>query len=110
MEGGHGVIVITTKQGKGLDPKDIASIGILPITVQGFYKARQFYSPKYDVPSARKDLRSTIYWQPELTTDKDGNAPFSFYNADGTGNYRVIIEGIDEKGNVGRQAFRYKVQ
>jgi len=112
MDGGAGVIVITTKQGKGLEPKDIASKGILPIAVQGFYKARQFYAPKYEHPTDnlnRKDLRSTIYWQPELATDKEGNATIDFYNADGKGNYRVVVEGIDEKGNIGRQVFRYKV-
>ncbi|HTI59892.1 TonB-dependent receptor [Mucilaginibacter sp.] len=113
MQGAGGVLVITTKQGSGLQAKDIASIGLLPITVPGFYKARAFYSPKYEHPNEnanRKDLRSTIYWQPELKTDKDGNAAFEFYNADGTGTYKVVIEGIDEKGNVGRQVFRYKVE
>jgi hypothetical protein len=113
MAGGNGVIVITTKQGKGLDPKDIASKGILPIAVPGFYKARQFYSPKYEHPNDyinRKDLRSTIYWLPELATDKEGNASISFYNADGAGKYRVIVEGMDEKGNIGRRVYRYEVK
>ncbi|WP_426668871.1 carboxypeptidase-like regulatory domain-containing protein [Mucilaginibacter sp. McL0603] len=111
MAGGNGVIIITTKKGGGVNPKNIASVGILPITVQGYYKAREFYSPKYEsnITSNHPDLRSTIYWQPELVTDKDGNASFDYYNADGTGNYRVVIEGIDEKGNIGRQVYRYKV-
>ncbi|MBS1503975.1 MAG: TonB-dependent receptor plug domain-containing protein, partial [Bacteroidetes bacterium] len=98
MEGGNGVLVITTKRRSG-DTKYIESVGILPITVNGFYKAREFYSPKYDVnpSSTHPDLRSTIYWQPELATDKNGNASFEYYNADGTGTYRVVIEGIDDK-------------
>jgi len=58
----------------------------------------------------RKDLRSTIYWQPELVTDKDGNASISFYNADGICNYRVVVEGMDEKGNIGRKVYRYQVE
>ncbi|HVS93508.1 MAG TPA: TonB-dependent receptor plug domain-containing protein [Mucilaginibacter sp.] len=112
MQGGNGVLIITTKQGGGLREKDITPTGILPITVNGFYKAREFYSPKYDVnpSSTHPDLRSTIYWQPELATDKDGNASFEYYNADGTGTYRVVIEGIDDKGNIGRQVYRYKVE
>jgi len=111
--GGDAVFVITTKQGSGLQAKDIASIGLLPITVKGFYTAREFYAPKYEHPndySNRKDLRSTVYWQPELKTDKDGNAIFEYYNADDTGTYKVVIEGIDEKGNIGRQVFRYEVK
>ena len=112
MEGGNGVLIITTKKTRQLKPKDIASVGILPIAVQGYYKARDFYSPKYEsnITNAPPDLRSTIYWNPELVTDKDGNASFEYYNADGTGNYRVVIEGMDEKGNLGRQVYRYKVE
>ncbi|MBS1529605.1 MAG: carboxypeptidase regulatory-like domain-containing protein [Bacteroidetes bacterium] len=113
MQGGNGVIIITTKQGKGLDPKDIVSKGVLPVTIQGFYKARQFYAPKYEHPddyASHKDLRSTVYWQPDVATDKDGNAEISFYNADGKGDYRVVVEGIDEKGNIGRTVYRYRVE
>lgn len=111
MGGGNGVLIITTKKGGGTKPEDIASTGILPITVQGYQKVREFYSPKHKsgVTYNHPDLRSTIYWKPELTTDKDGNASFDFYNADGTGKYRVVIEGIDEKGNIARQVYRYKV-
>ena len=65
---------------------------------------------KSNITNNHPDLRSTIYWQPELITDKDGNASFEYYNADRTGNYRVVIEGIDNKGNIGRQIYRYKVE
>jgi hypothetical protein len=105
------VVVLTS--GRVFKPSDIKSVGILPLTICGFYKARAFYAPKYDHVDEgmkRNDLRSTIYWQPELMTDKDGNASFNFYNADGTGTYRVVIEGIDNKGNLGRQVYTYKVQ
>lgn len=113
VRGGGGVVVVTTKAGGGLSSKDISSTGILPITVPGFYKARLFYSPKYESleqTGNRPDLRSTIYWQPELTTDKDGDASFNYFNADGEGSYKVVIEGIDENGNLGRQVYRYNVQ
>ena len=112
-EAGGGVLVITTRQGAGLQAKDVASTGVLPITVVGFYKAREFYVPKYEKPNndfSRKDLRSTIYWKPDLITDKTGNASFDFYNADGSGTYRVVVEGIDEKGNLGRLVYKYKVE
>jgi uncharacterized protein YfaS (alpha-2-macroglobulin family) len=79
----------------------------------GFYKAREFYSPKYDntyASSKERDFRSTIYWKPEILTDKDGQASFEYYNADGSGAYKIVIEGIDDKGNIGRQVYRYKVE
>jgi len=28
------------------------------------------------------DYRATLYWNPSLTTDKDGNATIEFYNSD----------------------------
>jgi hypothetical protein len=33
-----------------------------------------------------------------------------YYNADGIGIYRVIVEGIDNYGNIGRMVYRYKVE
>jgi len=112
FRGSNGVLVITLKKGKQKDLKDIPSFGVLPITVLGYQKVREFYSPKYEsgTTNNRPDLRSTIFWKPELVTDKDGNASFDFYNADGKGNYRVVVEGIDEKGNLGRKEFTYKVE
>jgi TonB-dependent SusC/RagA subfamily outer membrane receptor len=113
MGAGNGVIVFTTKQGESRDIKDIPSFGILPIIARGYYKARAFYSPQYNVMDAslrKRDLRSTIYWNPELITDNDGNASVNYYNADGAGNYRIVIEGIDEKGNLGRKVYRYTVK
>ncbi|MDP9048952.1 MAG: TonB-dependent receptor plug domain-containing protein, partial [Bacteroidota bacterium] len=113
MNGANGVLIITTKPGGGRDIKDIVSVGVLPIAPSGFYKAREFYSPKYDNPALttqQRDLRSTIYWSPEIRTDKDGNAFFDYYNADGAGTYRITIEGIDESGNIGRMVFRYTVK
>jgi len=112
MNGGL-VIAFTTKIGKAMDIKDIHSFGVLPIIARGYHKAKKFYSPQYnstpDTSINRKDLRSTIYWNPELVTDKNGNGVFSFYNADGVGKYRVTIEGIDSNGNLGRKVYRYDV-
>ncbi len=113
MNGAGGVLIITTKQGGGEDIKNIVSVGVLPICVMGFYRAREFYSPKYtvaNVNSKQADLRSTIFWKPEIQTDKDGNASIEYFNADGTGAYKVVIEGIDDKGNLGRVVYRYKVE
>jgi hypothetical protein len=113
-KGGHGILVITTKKGKDYtDSNERYAPGVITYMPKGFYKAREFYSPQYDNPKTNQkmaDLRSTIYWQPNIITDKDGKASFSFFNADGKGTYRVVIEGIDTDGNLGRQVYRYKVE
>ena len=115
VRGAAGVLVITTRHGSDIgDPiSKFSAQGLLATSPKGFYKAREFYSPKYDHLEnhfSRKDLRTTIYWNPELVTDKNGDASFDYYNADGTGSYRMVVEGIDDKGNIGRTVYRYKVQ
>ena len=108
-----GAIIVTTKKAKRINNYYKEAPGVITVKSNGFYKARQFYSPKYEQPeiyATRRDLRSTIYWNPEVVTDKDGNAAIDYYNADGTGNYQVVIEGIDTYGNLGRQIYHYKVE
>ncbi len=105
-----GVLIVTTTYGS--KPGGTTSTGVLPIYVTGFYKAREFDSPKYNVASpaaATIDSRSTVYWNPQLAVGADGKASFYFYNTDERGSYRLIIEGIDEKGNIGRQVYHYQV-
>jgi len=112
VRGAFGVLVITTKQISSLSPDKVIAKGVVQFKRNGFYKAREFYSPEYENTNltGQADLRATITWKPELITDKDGNMSFEYYNGDGHGNYRLVIEGIDDKGNIGRQVYRYKVE
>ncbi len=82
------------------------------IDPKGFNKVREFYQPRYDKPGSDKlpDLRSTIYWNPYLKTDINGKASVNYFNADGPGNYKVIVEGINADGELGRQVYRYIVE
>ncbi len=74
----------------------------------GFYNGRAFYSPKYEASeppfqvNARTDFRSTIFWQPFLTTDKNGQASVSFYNSDEISTFKAVIEGFGNQGEIGR--------
>lgn len=115
----NGVIVINQKKApKGTKISKSELMDMLPkyyeltFTPQGYSKARQFYMPKYDVPANlnRNDLRTTIYWNPQVITDNTGSASFDFFNADGKGQYKVVVEGIDANGNIGRSVFRYTVK
>ncbi|WP_374951752.1 carboxypeptidase regulatory-like domain-containing protein [Mucilaginibacter sp.] len=79
----------------------------------GYGITREFYSPKYipGKPLGGPDLRSTIYWNPKIITDKvTGAASFDYFNADGRGSYRATIEGFDADGNLGRYVLRYTVK
>ena len=112
--GANGILVITSKRGKDARGSyERYAPGVITYTPKGYYKVRDFYSPQYDNSKTNKqlpDLRSTIYWNPNFITNKSGKASFQFFNADTKGSYRVVIEGIDADGNLGRQVFRYKVE
>lgn len=121
MKAGNGVIIITTKKGD-VDYRayedsrynnDSRSGGLAKYKFTGGYDLRrQFYMPDYDNPATIKqmaDLRSTIYWNPNIMATENGKASVDFFNADGVGNYRVIIEGLDLQGRLARQVYYYKV-
>jgi TonB-dependent SusC/RagA subfamily outer membrane receptor len=109
--GANGVLVITTKRGDEPTyyPQQFGR-GIIPYQPKGIYKSRIFYSPKYDAKTIRKiaDLRTTIFWKPDIVTP-GGKSSVEYFNAGSPGTYRVVIEGIDSEGNIGRQVFRYSV-
>ncbi len=109
--GGGGVIIINTKRGSSGGFSNTYSPGIITYNPLGIFVAKEFYSPNYDVPQETDmaDLRSTIYWNPRVITDSTGIAKVNFYNADGTGSYRVVVEGADLRGHIGRQILRYQV-
>jgi len=106
-----GAIIITTKRGDENRGTSVNADGSINYTFYGFHKARTFYSPKYKATADNHpDHRTTIYWQPELITDDKGDASFNFYNAADAGTYRVVVEGIDENGNIGRHVYHYTVK
>ncbi|HEY0057315.1 MAG TPA: carboxypeptidase-like regulatory domain-containing protein [Pedobacter sp.] len=119
--GTNGVLVVNSKkkaEKKQMKMEDIMSLlpkpGEYKFTPQGYTVAKEFYSPRYNSAQSltmANDLRTTIYWNPNIKTDKaTGTKVVDFFNADGRGSYRVTIEGIDADGNLGRQVFRYKVE
>lgn len=114
----NGVLVINTKkkpEGTRISKAELENLlpksNIVTITPLGFQAERSFYLPKYTPTSAPGiDLRTTVYWNPDVITDDTGKASFQFYNADGLGTYKAVVEGIDENGNIGRGVHRYKVE
>ena len=111
--GGGGVLIITTKRGENNRGYKNYAPGIAGYNPKGYYKGREFYSPNYNDPEINSkiaDLRTTIYWNPNVISDSTGKASVEFFNSDGTGNYKAIVEGINVNGTIGRKIFRYSVK
>jgi hypothetical protein len=108
-EGGIPTLYIYTNRGMQRKQYNPSIANIAP---KGFNKAREFYSPRYDRPGGEHtlpDYRSTIYWNANLKTYSTGKVSFSYFNADGPGNYNVIVEGINAEGELARAVYRYNV-
>jgi len=113
LRGGNGVVSITTKRGgsgKQIERKVFNRQLLSPL---GFQKPVEFYSPKYDTQELRfgpiPDLRTTIFWKPDIITSPDGKASFEFYTSDFNTTYTVVIEGISDKGDIIHQVEKIKV-
>lgn len=56
-----------------------------------------FPLPDYEAgPTAELDMRSTVYWNPNVYTDADGTATFSFFTSDVTGEFEIVAQGLVE--------------
>ncbi|MBK0379379.1 SusC/RagA family TonB-linked outer membrane protein [Mucilaginibacter segetis] len=110
-DGYWGVIQITTKVGNSASYFPPIT-NVSHIKVQGYSIQREFYSPvfKTQEDNKRDDVRSTIYWNPNINTDKDGKADFSFYTANAPATYKVIIEGLDYEGHLAHQTYSFEVK
>ena len=72
------------------------------VVVPGYAAPVEFYAPDYSVQNdkSKKDNRTTIAWIPSLQSNSLGDASISFWTADRSSNYRVIIEGITSDGEL----------
>jgi len=102
MRGANGAIFIYTRKGEIRLPTEQPHVKF--VTPLGYQMPVEFYSPKYDTPEAREnselDLRTTIYWKPDVQTDDKGIAEFDFYTADSPSTYLVVIEGVTSDGKI----------
>jgi hypothetical protein len=103
-KGNAGVIAITLKKGASIKPE--TEVSITTVTPLGFQKPAEFYMPKYEVDNIRlsekSDLRTTIYWNPKLKADANGDVHVKFYTADKANDYSVVMEGIGDDGQICR--------
>lgn len=104
-------IEITTKSGKG--PFERRVPGTFTYKPMPFILPKEFYRPRYVAsinPALGTDMRSTIFWKPDVITDINGKATVSFYASDNPGTYSIIMEGSDMNGNLGRQTGKITVK
>jgi hypothetical protein len=106
----YGVIIMEVK-----DINYTLSTGnesLAKVLITGYCQPAEFYAPKYDVPQTerKKDLRTTIAWEPSLRSDASGKASMSFWSADRHNDYNVVLEGITAEGELCRATYQLKAK
>lgn len=75
---------------------------LITVDYDGLQLNREFYSPVYETTAQRQkripDFRSTLFWSPDITTDRSGKGSLQFYSSDLKGKFIIWMQGIDSKG------------
>jgi hypothetical protein len=103
--GSGGAIAIYTK--KGADTRSMSTEGGLEKGhLVGYSVPKEFFSPDYSKESTLTDvpdIRSTLFWAPYILTDKNNHKiTITFYNNDVSKRLRVVLEGMNEEGQLTR--------
>ncbi|MCL2727753.1 MAG: Plug and carboxypeptidase regulatory-like domain-containing protein, partial [Bacteroidales bacterium] len=108
IRGENGVISIYTKRGSSsinnVIPQSPHIKAFFPL---GSQQPVAFYAPKYETQeqlhSSKRDVRTTISWQPVVPINSEGVATFEFYTSDELTSYTVVIEGVADDGTIIRK-------
>ena len=91
-------VIDITMYPKGLRSSKVK--GQRQTTFRGYTTGSEFYAPEYpDGPiKGDVDYRRTLYWNPALTTDAEGQAEVLFYNNGYSKQFHISAEGITTQG------------
>ncbi len=99
--GGNGVILIYSKEGV-ISTSTKTVFHSIAQEIEGFYDARQFYSPDLEKPSFEMDnsnaIRNTLYWNPYVFPDETGESQNTYYNSAVETRVKISLEGITAAG------------
>jgi hypothetical protein len=77
--------------------------GVRSTIFAGYSYTREFFSPQYSsyrTPN-ENDYRRTLYWNPDVKTDKKGHANIVFYNNNTCKAMNISAETVTENGVIG---------
>ena len=73
--------------------------GVRRTHFQGYNIPTKFEMEDYSVvPPVSDDFRRTLYWNPDVRTDKDGNATIEFWNNSTCRDIYISVEGMSPDG------------
>ena len=96
-------LFVYTKPGYSLYPA-ANRLDFIQFTPLGYHEPVEFYQPRYEVEEERRlpepDERPTLYWNPTVRLCPGKSEVLKFYTSDREGPFRIVLEGITDKGEV----------
>ncbi len=92
------VAVIIPKKTYRPDPN-----GVRTTTFAGYSYTKEFFSPQYNhyrLPT-ENDFRRTLYWNPDVKTDKEGHVIVTFFNNSTCKAMNINAETVTQNGIIG---------
>ena len=99
IRGAFGVISVITKTSENITYKPVSYA--VSTDISGYDAPRIFYSPKHSSTlqtGYEPDLRSTLYWLPDIKVATNNDYLVKYFNADISSTYVIIVEGITSEG------------
>jgi hypothetical protein len=80
-------------------------------SLKSMYLTKKFYSPKYDTADEKlmPDNRKTIFWEPNLVSNANGELTVTFYTSDVQTTFLGRLEGTNGDGLLGATIFKFEV-
>lgn len=95
--GRNGIVLVETK--KGLS--SVVSQNSTMLKIEGLSKPKPFFVTTYSKGEQSRvpDVRSLLFWAPQLKVNSNGKSSFQFYTSDDTGLWEVRIKGMTKGGD-----------
>jgi len=95
IRGTNGVLIAYTKRAAS------GRQAFASYLLEGYTIPSDFYQAKIDIEkNYQTNTPRTIFWKPNLIPDNNGQATIEFPIEHDWNNISIIVEGIDQKGNI----------
>ncbi len=96
----YGLVNVITRAG------DFSNVTLPDYAVRTYYRVidpvKHFTSPEYADTETKQcripDFRNTLYWNPSVKADRNGNAKVEFWSSDLAADYEVMVQGLSSDG------------
>ncbi len=111
LDGNFGVISVITRSGNRTTESEPAGHTV-NTRFSGYNSPRVFYSPRHDNAdqSYNPDLRTTLFWEPDIVLQTGEEVVMDYYNADNASTVRIIVEGITSTGIPLTSTIEYQIK